>query len=116
MATRALSSKLLRTPGGRAFAVFLALLALFLIYGRLNFYRDPLSIFYDPEHAQVRWYSAFREAQANAFIEQAVALHRNDAVFKKAGPRPRVCASFLTTKREGLQYIEVCACNLAVQP
>ena len=86
---------------------FLLLFGLALLYGRANFYRDPLSVFFDPERARTRWYSAFREYQANVFIDQVAVAHSQGVAFQKAGKRPRLCASFLTTKREGPQYIEV---------
>ena len=107
MASRPAALKLLRYPGLRALFAFLILIGLALLYGRVNFYRDPLSVFYNPERAHTRWYSAFRESQANAYIEQVAADHAKGRAFRRAGPDPKLCATFLTTKREGPQYIEV---------
>ena len=98
-------TKLLSYPAFRALLAFLLILGAAVLYGHISFYRDPLSIFFDPKRARTRWYSAFREAQANAFIAQVV-RDQSKAAFRKA-KYPRLCATFITTKREGPQYIEV---------
>ena len=100
-------ARVLRYPGVRPLLAFLLILALALLYGRANFYRDPLSVFYDPKRANTRWYSAYREGQANEFIGKIAASHAKGSAFDTAGKHPKLCASFLTTKREGPQYIEV---------
>ncbi|KAI0525531.1 hypothetical protein F5B22DRAFT_346130 [Xylaria bambusicola] len=100
---------LLRQPGFRALALLLTIVAVYVTYGYFNFYRDPLSIFFSQKHGYDQFYSATRQAEADAFLD---ALHANpDAVrsqLAKAGPRPEICAIFLTVGREmqGRQYIE----------
>lgn len=95
----------LRYPGVRTLFAFLLIYYLALQYGRTHFYRDPLSVFFDQSRAYTRWYSAFREEQANKYIE-AVSTE-NAREYTKVGPQPAVCANFMTTKRNGPQYIEV---------
>ena len=96
----------LRYPGVRTLLAFLFIYCLALQYGRTHFYRDPLSVFFDQSRAYTRWYSAFREQQANEYIE-TVAAAKGDGEITKVGPWPAVCANFMTTKRNGPQYIEV---------
>ena len=115
MAGRSLATRVLRYPGVRALFLFFLLFGLALLYGRANFYRDPLSVFFDPERAHTRWYSAYREKQANAYIEQVASDHAKGRAFRKAGASPRLCATFLTTKRDGPQYIEVPASSAFYQ-
>lgn len=101
--------KLLHQPGVRTLTFLLTIVAVYVTYGYFNFYRDPLSIFFSEEHGFDRFYSATRQAEANAFLD---ALESNpDAVHSrlgKAGPRPEMCAVFLTIAREmqGRQYVE----------
>lgn len=95
----------LRYPAVRSLFVFLLIYYLALQYGRKHFYRDPLSVFFDQSRAYTRWYSAFREEQANKYID-AVST-QNAREYTKVGLQPAVCANFMTTKRNGPQYIEV---------
>ncbi|KAI3316895.1 hypothetical protein HD806DRAFT_402338 [Xylariaceae sp. AK1471] len=96
-------------PGFRACVLLLTIVALYVTYGYFNFYRDPLSIFFSEEHGFDRFYSATRQAEADAFLD---ALEVNpDAIrsrLGKAGPNPEICAIFLTIGREmeGRQYVE----------
>ncbi|KAI1363467.1 hypothetical protein F5Y08DRAFT_240576 [Xylaria arbuscula] len=98
-----------RQPGFRALALLLTIVAVYVTYGYFNFYRDPLSIFFSQEHGFDRFYSATRQAEADEFFDALLA--NPDAVrsqLAKAGPRPDICAVFLTIAREmhGRQYIE----------
>ena len=99
-----------KRPGVRVLLVFFATLLLVLQWGRWNYYRDPLSIFFDESRAYTRWYSVLREQQARQFIDatsQAVAAGTGDEPVK-AGPEPRICASFTTVSRNvEQQYVEV---------
>ncbi|KAI0977112.1 hypothetical protein F4678DRAFT_3266 [Xylaria arbuscula] len=100
---------LLRQPGFRALAAFLALVAVYVTYGHFNFYRDPLSIFFSEEHGFDRFYSATRQAEADAFLDALESNpHAVHSRLAKAGPRPDMCAVFLTIARElpGRQYLE----------
>ncbi|TGJ83923.1 hypothetical protein E0Z10_g4824 [Xylaria hypoxylon] len=100
---------LYRQPGFRSLALLLTIVTVYVTYGYFNFYRDPLSIFFSEEHGFDRFYSATRQAEADAFLD---ALEANpDAVrlrLAKAGPKPEMCVVFMTIAREleGRQYIE----------
>lgn len=98
-----------RQPGFRALALLLTIVAVYVTYGYFNFYRDPLSIFFSEKHGFDRFYSATRQAEADEFFDALLA--NPDPVrsqLAKAGPRPDICAVFLTIAREmhGRQYIE----------
>ncbi|KAI8624374.1 hypothetical protein F5Y19DRAFT_319940 [Xylariaceae sp. FL1651] len=99
----------LSQPGLRALVLLLTIVSLYVTYGYFNFYRDPLSIFFSEEHGFDRFYSATRQAEADAFLD---ALDADpDAVrsrLGKAGQSPEICAIFLTIGREmkGRQYVE----------
>ncbi|KAI0106370.1 hypothetical protein GGR51DRAFT_166878 [Nemania sp. FL0031] len=96
-------------PGVRALILLLGIVALYATYGYFNFYRDPLSIFFSEQHGFDRFYSTTRQAEADAFLD---ALATNpDAIrprLAQAGPRPEICAVFMTVARamDGRQYIE----------
>ncbi|KAF2968624.1 hypothetical protein GQX73_g4991 [Xylaria multiplex] len=98
-----------RQPGFRTLALLLTVVTVYVTYGYFHFYRDPLSIFFSEEHGFDRFYSATRQAEAEAFLG---ALDANpDAIrsrLGKAGLRPEMCAVFMTIARDlaGRQYIE----------
>ncbi|KAI0445476.1 hypothetical protein F4803DRAFT_507893 [Xylaria telfairii] len=99
----------LSQPGFRTLILLLGIVTLYVTYGYFNFYRDPLSIFFSEEHGFDRFYSATRQAEADAFLDSLEA--NPDAVrsrLAKAGPAPEICAVFMTIGREmeGRQYIE----------
>lgn len=100
---------LFKQPGFRTLVALLSILVFYATYGYFYFYRDPLSIFFSEKHGFDRFYSATRQAEADAFLD---ALRINPTQFRsriaKAGPRPEMCAIFVTVARdmEGRQYIE----------
>lgn len=55
------------TPALLTTGITLGLALMFLLYGALNLYRDPLSIFYDSQHAYDRSYSEYREEEVKAW-------------------------------------------------
>lgn len=86
-------------------------------YGRKHFYRDPGSIFFDITRAFERSYSLVRELEGqdwkNTVFHQLnghgnTSTHDVHNVLHKRGPRPKVCAVFVTAHREGgPQYIDL---------
>lgn len=104
---------LLATPGIRVFLIWALLFFSAVSYGWRNFYRDPGSIFFDQNRAYERWYSQWRQFQADTFIAKAEAdvtgaVEKIGAQFDKAGTHPSICATFVTVKRNvEKQYIEV---------
>ncbi|KAI1776823.1 hypothetical protein F4818DRAFT_411910 [Hypoxylon cercidicola] len=99
----------LSQPGIRALLLLVTLVSLYAIYGCLYFYRDPLSIFFSEEHGFDRFYSATRQAEADEFIDAALA---NPVSIQQqlgmAGTHPQICAVFVTVGRdmEGRQYLD----------
>ncbi|KAI1375708.1 hypothetical protein F4677DRAFT_422179 [Hypoxylon crocopeplum] len=96
-------------PGIRALLLLVTLVSLYAIYGCFYFYRDPLSIFFSEKHGFDRFYSATRQAEADEFIDAAIA--NPDSIRQhlgKAGADPQICAVFITVGRdiEGRQYID----------
>ncbi|GAP83997.1 putative integral membrane protein [Rosellinia necatrix] len=95
--------------GFRALVVLLSIVLLYVTYGYFNFYRDPLSIFFSEKHGFDRFYSAARQAEADAFLDM---LDANPDIVRsrlaKAGPQPEMCAVFMTIARDmdGRQYVE----------
>ncbi|KAI0379182.1 hypothetical protein F5Y04DRAFT_130600 [Hypomontagnella monticulosa] len=99
----------LSQPGIRALLLLVTLVSLYTLYGSLYFYRDPLSIFFSEEHGFDRFYSATRQAEADEFLDAAIASPDwARANIGKAGPDPQICAVFITVGRimEGRHYIE----------
>jgi hypothetical protein len=89
------------------------LLLAFYVYGSLYFYRDPGSVFFDQSRAFERRYSAYREAEAIAFKEEAIGSLANDPEGLrswKAGEGPSICGAFITIARgDELDHpLEVC--------
>jgi hypothetical protein len=87
----------------------------FTLYGHLNFYRDPGSIFFNPSRALERSYSAHRDREALSFRDHASSQFHSgnrsaEAVFRKAGKNPTLCGVFVTMGRdnhEGVNPLEV---------
>ncbi|KAF2096725.1 hypothetical protein NA57DRAFT_42840 [Rhizodiscina lignyota] len=107
-----------RTPVPYPLRVFLLASLSFLFcvaYGRKNFYRDPLGIFFDPKRAYERHYSGVREAEALEWSNDVLTAFDDfenglgeDANIYRVGDHPRICAVFITAKREGdRQYIDI---------
>ncbi|KAI1386824.1 uncharacterized protein F4822DRAFT_327386 [Hypoxylon trugodes] len=103
------ASDLLSQPGIRTLVLLVIFVFLYSIYGSLYFYRDPLSIFFSEEHGFDRFYSATRQAQADEFIDAAIA--NPDSVRRqigKASMNPSICAVFITVGRDMIkrQYVD----------
>jgi hypothetical protein len=97
---------LLQTPWVRTLLTFTVLFLITLSYCRYHFYRDPGSAFYDEDRAFEREYSAYREREAEKYIEQVSSSSGNHQI-AKAGPHPKICATFVSVKRDGKQYLPV---------
>lgn len=83
-------------------AAFLFFVSTATLYGRLHFYRDPGSIFFDQSRAFERHYSTYRENQAHAFTSRTKARQTLGQTSKgpTAGDNPRMCMVLLTTARD----------------
>jgi hypothetical protein len=97
--------KLLGLPWFRVLLTYILSLLLFWCYGSFNFYRDPGSIFYDVERAFERHYSQIRASQVHQYITEFSSS--NASTPGKPTTEPKICAAFLSVKREGKQYLPV---------
>ncbi|KAI2602386.1 hypothetical protein GGR54DRAFT_504910 [Hypoxylon sp. NC1633] len=103
------ASDALGQPGIRALLLLVTLVTLYAIYGSLYFYRDPLSIFFSEEHGFDRFYSATRQAEADDFLDSAIANpDSTQRELGNAGADPELCAVFITVGRdmEGRHYVD----------
>jgi hypothetical protein len=84
-----------------ALCLTVLLFCLAIVYGSLNFYRDPGSVFYDPSRVTERGYSLYREKEAYRFRDTVLSQQHDIARqgVWKAGPSPTVSAVFLTVHR-----------------
>jgi hypothetical protein len=97
-----------RRPPVRLLIAWVALYTLLVFYGKARFFRDPGSIFYDPDRAYVRKYTDFRLKEVADFILQHTTGGNQGTVEAfKGGNEPGICVHFATVKRNGEQYIEV---------
>ena len=98
-------------PAIRALLILLIVLLLYIVYGSLYFYRDPLSIFFSERHGFDQFYSVTRRAEADAFLDAAMAdpaLIRSRLGRAGHDAQIQICAAFITVGRnmEGRQYID----------
>jgi hypothetical protein len=94
-----------RTPLVRLLIAWVTIFTFLIIYGKAHFFRDPGSIFYDPDRAFVRHYTNFRMKQVAEFIHQHDQQTLANAV--KGSKRSSICVHFATTKRDEQQYVDV---------
>lgn len=96
---------LFNLPWIRTLFAYVVLLTSFLFYGHTSFYHDPGSIFFDESRAFERLYSTHREHEVRQFIDGVRSGLSNPVIHAKS--EPRICASFLSVKRDGDQYLPV---------
>ena len=95
-------------PAVRAFAIWAFLFTSLLAYGWLFFYRDPGCMFFDPDHAYERKYTAVREAEAEAFMHAAHANYNENEPKRNVNNNTdtRMCLAYVSVGRDvGRQYI-----------
>lgn len=82
------------------------LFIVYLRYGSTQFYRDPGSVFFDPDFAYEREYSLIREAEAEQYLLLASNVTTKNSSrtlpFAKAARKPSICATVITN----LQNVE----------
>jgi len=100
-----LTMRLFSVPWLRTLFVYVVLFTIFLFYGQTSFYHDPGSIFFDETRAFERLYSTHREHEVRQFINEVRSNLSGPTIHAKS--EPRICASFLSVKREGDQYLPV---------
>lgn len=92
-------------PGFRALLAYVFLVSAFLLYGQSSFYHDPGSMFFDEARAFERRYSSYREREIKDYMSNLTSSWSIKPA--QAGLQPSVCASFLSVKRDGEQYLPV---------
>jgi hypothetical protein len=97
--------RIYQLPGFIALLVYIFLLSGFLLYGKSSFYHDPGSMFFDESRAFERQYSSYREREVREYMSNLASTPSTKPV--QAGLHPSVCASFLSVKRNGEQYLPV---------
>lgn len=100
-----MTMRLINIPWVRTLLSSVILFLVVVSYCHYNFYRDPGSLFYDEERAFEREYSAYRQKEAEHYIEQASSYGSRE--IQKAGTSPKICATFVSVKRDGKQYLPV---------
>ncbi|KAI1073545.1 hypothetical protein F5B20DRAFT_597397 [Whalleya microplaca] len=85
------------------FLGFLLCYALVAIYLRSKCYRDPSSVFFQPQHARVLSYSSLRKAQAKDFADHA-ALHAPTKWTNSTAPE--ICIGVSSVSRRGFSYLK----------
>lgn len=96
-------------------AACLALLLCMAWFGRLHFYRDPGSVFFDKDRAYETHYSAHRRVEAQQFIDAYVngtkSYVNGTSQFANndSGSNKSLCVALSSVKRQ-TQYLEVKRC------
>ncbi|KAK1142375.1 hypothetical protein N8T08_007927 [Aspergillus melleus] len=73
-------------------------------YGKLHFYRDPGSVFYDKDNAFEQRYSEHRKREIDDLLQSRITSTTDEDT--KSGPRPALCAAFCSVQRRNAQYLE----------
>ena len=92
--------KVFNTPGGWASVSFLFLYLVLVRYCNHAYYRDPTSVFFDPQRGYERGYSVIRQEQGDRFIQTAN-TSRNIYRFDP----PKLCIGIASVGRPGNQYV-----------
>lgn len=87
----------------RYLVFFLTLYACIVLYLRRACWRDPTSVFFQPENAHVPGYSTTRISQANSYIEET--LFTSPAKWNPSS-RPKICIGLASVQREGISYLK----------
>jgi hypothetical protein len=87
----------------KVFLWFMPIYLLLMYFARETYYRDPTSIFFDPERGYLPNYSRVRSEQADAFIEQ---VNSFTVVPTKSSGDASLCVGFATVARDGPQYVK----------
>ena len=85
-------------------AICLFLYACVALYLRSMCWRDPTSIFFDPERAHAPGYSAIRINQAESYAENGL-LESAPAKWDRAS-RPMICVGMASVERNGVSYLK----------
>ncbi|KAL2011798.1 hypothetical protein VTN00DRAFT_4516 [Thermoascus crustaceus] len=111
------SSFSLRSHTVHVLLVFLFLYLLLVQYARMRCFRDPTSLFFDPNRGYRPAYSTVRAEQANAFIDKAnsdAAAHKLPQGSHKVAEEkkleheksPGLCVGVASIAREGARYFK----------
>ncbi|KAL1960408.1 hypothetical protein VTO42DRAFT_7707 [Malbranchea cinnamomea] len=104
-----------RSPHGFVLVVFLFLYLLVVQYCRTHYFRDPTSVFFDPNRGYEPIYTRFRTAQAADFIRHVDATASSES--KNALPSDRkssLCVGIASIARNEVSYVETAVGSLLV--
>ena len=88
------------SSSGWVFISFILLYLALVRYCSYAYYRDPTSVFFDPEHGYDRIYSIVRQEEAERFIQNIKA----SPTVRRTQP-PKLCIGIATIGRSGQQYV-----------
>ena len=97
---RGFAHKLLNTSSGWAFISYILLYLALVQYCSYAYYRDPTSVFFDPNRGYDRVYSTVRQNEATNFIQTTGSPPR----VRQSYP-PKLCIGIATIGRPGDQYV-----------
>lgn len=100
--SRSLWIELISIPKLQLLVVYFSALILTWLHGRIHFYRDPNSVFFDEGRGYEPVYGAQRSEQAGQFVEEVCSLGGNPHAPDVSGNATdaRICASFITVGRQ----------------
>lgn len=84
-------------------ALSLSLLGILYLFSAQVCYRDPGSMFFDPDRAYLPSYSTIRLKQAATYIEQATVTAQTKCSQER---QPQMCIAIASTTRPGVQYLD----------
>lgn len=90
-------------------ATCFAFLLCMVCFGRLHFYRDPGSVFFDKERAYETHYSAHRRVEAQQVID-SYTNDKNTFPSNRSGTNKSFCVALSSVKRQ-TQYLQVTRCR-----
>lgn len=87
----------------RVFFLFMLLYSCTMLYLKGACWRDPTSVFFQPEPAHIPGYSQTRISQANSYIEETLFT---SAAKWNSSSRPKICVGIASVQREGISYLK----------
>lgn len=95
------STSLLRSYNAKVVLTFLFVYALLIQFAQWQCFRDPTSIFFDPETGYRPRYSSVRSEQGSQYIDRVTS---GEIVPGKASVNPSLCVGIASIAREGARY------------
>lgn len=98
---------------GRSAAIisFIALYLCAAQYCRWRYYRDPTSLFFDPQRGYAEGYSSVRRQEADTFIASA-SLSTYNKTMVSSSPTPKFCVGVISVARDNVRYFRTAVGSL----